>query len=405
MRARTVIGFAICAGAIGCTAVLGSFDVASGPGGTGQDAAGDVTSTDGPSSGDGSMTDGPSDAPTDATPSCPSPKVPCGTVCVDLVGNDKHCGACGRSCLGGTCTGSTCSPGLFVSRADLNQGVLAATDLDVFVTTTAGDLLQIPLATATPTPLKLATAPAGRIYAIAPAGLKVHFTVATMGGAAWDFWSATIGTGNSGVARGLSLAGSPIGLVVAGANIHTQHVTAASPETFQITSCPVMGGACGGNFNGAGRPGAKMAAGNGYVFWTDFLSDAVYAMPDTAGAVMRTAIATGEAGPDTPAWDGTTLYWQNGGSSLLRRSPYPAPAATTFQNINFSANDLLVDGTNVYYSQYDGATNQLYVIPKNAALGTAPTSIASGEIRQLRQNAFAVFWIDPATGLHAYRKP
>lgn len=44
----------------------------------------------------------------DAAPTCTAPTVACGTACVDLATSGENCGACGRSCGGGTCSAGQC---------------------------------------------------------------------------------------------------------------------------------------------------------------------------------------------------------------------------------------------------------------------------------------------------------
>jgi hypothetical protein len=216
-------------------------------------------------------------------------------------------------------------------------------------------------------------------------------------------WRATIGTAASGVANNPSLGGSSVGAVVAGNYLHSLQISVSASETYQIVACPLNGMVCIGNHSGPGRPGAKLAAGNGYVFWTDQLSAAaVYAYPDAIGD--RTTISNVEAGPDSPAWDGTTLFWVNGGSGRLRKSPYPAPSATDFRDITSSANDMLVDAVNVYWSIYNGIDYDLFAIPKGASSSTMPTRLAHGEIRHLAQTSQGVYWAN-AAGISGVRKP
>lgn len=292
-----------------------------------------------------------------------------------------------------------CEPGLFVARMDIDDRVFAASEMNLFFATTTFEVVQTPLSGAAPVSLGKA---AGKVHAIAPAGaMKVFFTAENANGTTWDMWSAAVGTMGSATARGFQVGGTPVGLIAAGGNLFTQQVLPGGAESFNLTYCAQSGGGFSGIAGGT-RPGRKLAAGSSYVFWTDQFG-AVFAMPDAVGT--RTTVAGAEGTADSPSWDGAMLYWVNNASGLLRRSAYPNNGASTFQDITFGANDLVVDATNVYYSQYDGiAKNFLYVIPKSAPLGTAPTVVATGEIRRLVQNPFAVFWVEP-DGVHAYRKP
>lgn len=78
------------------------------------------------------------------------------------------------------------------------------------------------------------------------------------------------------------------------------------------------------------------------------------------------------------------------------------PAPVDVRNITSSAEDMIVDGTNIYYSQYDGMTDQLYFMPKSGAV--APTRMASGNIARLAQTATGVYWAE-TDGIHVIRKP
>ena len=139
------------------------------------------------------------------------------------------------------------------------------------------------------------------------------------------------------------------------------------------------------------------------MFWVDQFGF-IYATPDAVG--QRTTIASGEATPDSPSWDGASLFWSNNGSGRLRRSPFPNPTAGEVRDIGSSSNDMVVDATNIYYAQNIGpGMDELFVIAKNAGAATLPVKVAAGDIRRLTQNATALFWYDPATGIHVLRKP
>jgi hypothetical protein len=382
-----------------CTGLLGSYEVGAAPPGTGQEGGGSPTTEGGGPTVDGAVEDVfvPKDAPIDTPPVCTAPRIACGSVCVDLDGDKDNCGACGRSCLGGLCTAHVCQPFVLVNRTDVLDRTIVATDTDLFFGTTAAQLIQQPV-TVGSSPITLATA-AGNVYAIAPSPPRVYFTaVAT--GPNWQTWKATIGTGASGVTNNPLLGGTPVGAVVAGNNIHTLQIVAGTPESFQILACPLDGTACFGN--GAGRPGSKLAAGNGFVFWTDQFGF-VYAYPDAVG--MRTAIASGEGTPNAPVWDGTTLFWVNGGTGKLRKSPYPSPTPGDFRDITSGANDVLVDAVNVYWSIFNGTDNDLLAAPKAGPATTAPVRITHGaNIGTLAQTASGIYWSD-GTAIRGIRKP
>jgi hypothetical protein len=389
-----------------CTGLLGSYEVGGAPAGGGA-AEGGPNSEGGPIlEGGAGDTSTPMDGPIDSPPSCSSPTtLSCPGVCVDPETDKDNCGSCGRSCLGGRCVAHVCQPFLASARTDVAPTTLIATDTDLFFATTANDVVQQPLA-ALAAPIKL-TATGGQIFGIAVSGTRAYFTAENPAGSSWDLWSGVVSTPGSGTASGFTYGGTPVGLAVAGGNVFTALALGGTPPGFFISGCSQATLGCMGYFNGPGSPGNRIVAGNGNIFWTDLVGGFVYATTDdTMGA--RVQISATEATPTVPAWDGTTLYWINGGNGVIRRSPYPAVNVTSFQSIGGNApDDLLVDAANVYYSQYDGSAmaSHLYVIAKTAPLGTAPTTIATGDIRRLAQNATGVFWVEAATGVHAYRKP
>jgi hypothetical protein len=56
---------------------------------------------------------------------CGSGMSKCGSACVDLSADDQNCGACGRSCLGGTCKNNVCQATQIYSGTDVLPKTLA----------------------------------------------------------------------------------------------------------------------------------------------------------------------------------------------------------------------------------------------------------------------------------------
>lgn len=335
------------------------------------------------------------DIPPDAPPGpagplpCVAPKVKCGAACVDLDVDGQNCGACGRSCLGGACASRTCAAGVLSTRMDVLPRTLVATDTDLFFLTSAKQVIQLPIGGGPA--ITLATQDV--CWNIAVAAPKVVFA------GQQQLWTATIGTAAG--AAPVELSTKPnfydsycANVVAAGGSITA--LTAGEDSNairhYAVTTCPQAGGACVMRFHAYGAGAGRMAAGSGFVFWTDNTS--VYEMPDTGGAVTTLSV---ESGPATAAfWDGATLYWYN--DPDVRRSPFPAPNASTFRTIP-RLSDLIVDATNLYYVDNYG----LSVLPKNAPPATAPIHITtSGGF--LTQNATAIFWVG-TSGIEVYVKP
>lgn len=125
VKISTRLATALVAGGalLGCTAILGDYDVAAGP---------DSSNEAGP---DGTTPDTEAgredDAGVDAPIVCSSPEVACGNACATLATSGDHCGACGHSCGGGLCEAGRCKPAELY-RGTTDVGPLAVGDVDIF---------------------------------------------------------------------------------------------------------------------------------------------------------------------------------------------------------------------------------------------------------------------------------
>jgi hypothetical protein len=379
---------------VGCSSILGSFDIKDGPAGT---DSGPVDDSGNPLTDSSSDTgeQPPTDAPVDSPPSCQAPMKACGPACVDITKDEKNCGDCGRSCLGGGCMANKCLPGLFSNVQMVVPQTLVATNLELFYATMGNDVMQHPIAPGA-TPIKLATTP-GEVYAIAPIPPVVNFT--TQNGAMWELWKATIGSAGSGGMRNNGLGGIPVGLVSVPTanNVFTLNQT-NGPEAFQLTTCTTGTPACFTNYPGM-RAGPRIVAGNGFVFWTEQFGS-VFETADGVG--VKNNVSTTEGTAVAAAWDGTHLYWINNNTLKLRSSAYPNPAAMDFKGVPGAANDMVVDNVYLYYSVSAVGGDALYAQPKDAS--KAAIQLASGSIRHLAQTMDAIYWAD-AAGIHVVRKP
>lgn len=106
---------------LGCTSILGSFDV--GPAGTSSGDTGDASMMPmGPGGGsDSSVPDGAGKADSAPPLMCKAGETKCAAqgVCAVLATDGANCGACGRSCGGGACKAGVCQP------AKIYDGTLA----------------------------------------------------------------------------------------------------------------------------------------------------------------------------------------------------------------------------------------------------------------------------------------
>jgi hypothetical protein len=136
---RAAMPLLVSAALIGCTSILGDFEITASPGGS-SGADGDI---DGTTPGvDGSSGGGGDSAPLN----CVAPQVKCAAanVCAVLASDPEHCGECGHSCGGGTCENSVCKPAkLFDLGADAGTVTIETIDVDevhLFYSTTDNNM-------------------------------------------------------------------------------------------------------------------------------------------------------------------------------------------------------------------------------------------------------------------------
>jgi hypothetical protein len=110
---------------MGCTALLGSFEVqaegATDPSGGGGDGGAPGSEAGG----------GGADSSVDAAIVCSTPgEQACGNVCAPLATSGDHCGACGHSCGGGVCEAGRCKP-FELYKGATPVGPLAVSDAQI----------------------------------------------------------------------------------------------------------------------------------------------------------------------------------------------------------------------------------------------------------------------------------
>ncbi len=135
------VGFAVIATGVtvGCTGILGSFEVA--PGGPELGPDGDVV-VDGMVPGrDGSpLSDGAPDASPPLTCKAGETKCVAQGKCALLGSDAENCGKCGRSCGGSLCTTGACAPVKVYEAAPLTLGSTDVGDQTVYFTTSDGNI-------------------------------------------------------------------------------------------------------------------------------------------------------------------------------------------------------------------------------------------------------------------------
>jgi hypothetical protein len=408
MKPRSLFAFAFVsvAAAIGCTSILGSFDVSSGLADAGPDGTGTGPNPPPPVSPSG---DGGGDAP----PACPDAgQMSCAGTCIDTTSSKLHCGACEHDCLGGSCMQSQCQPWtLFATTAGVPK-TLIANDATVVYAQTNGDVIQVPFPLGGAATTLGNAGPPGVVYGVAfgPSS-KVYVTAQnTPQTTTYDIYTATLGA--PGIANSMSYYGfltPPQGLAYSGTRLWMQVPEAAASPTYYLSNCAATGGCNATTY--LGTPGKQVVAGSAggvsYVFWTDTTAGKVYAEDTTSSAV--TVVAMGEGTPDSVIWDGLgTVLWVDGASAKIRKSPFPMPAPADVKSLAGQAapGDIRVDLNWLYYVQFDGMGHDvLYAIPR-ASPNDPPKKLAvvpAGTMVHLAENGLALFWLD-GSAVHAIRK-
>lgn len=188
--------------------------------------------------------------------------------------------------------------------------------------------------------------------------------------------------------------GGAVETVVAGVNSDVPPITVSDTyvfvaDGFRIKRIPVLGG-----------PIETVAEGDFYitslvtdgvhVYWVEDPLSTVRKTPVSGGAVTTLASGSGPAG--TIRLDATHVYWLDH-EDLIRRVPKEGGnPVTVLGSVPGLLTDFVVDGANLYFSEWDGGR-----IGKTPVTGGEVSTLATlrpDQTRRLTTDGLSVYWID-----------
>jgi len=263
----------------------------------------------------------------------------------DLQTSATHCGACGHDCLGGTCVAGSCQPVVLATqqaapyRLALDDTSLYWTDGGLGTTNvTGGAVMKVPLSGGAPA--ALLTNPPGSYFGIAVDATRVYVSIAPASAASNSYIEAIPKAG--GVATALH--------------------TGPGASWFAVgltTDAPANGSAAN-------------------VYWSDLYTAMVYSVAAAGGTAKAFA---GVANAEGVTYDGGVLYFCDAGTFDANYNPNydgrvvmklaTASGGGTPLVLGGEPIELAVDGTDVYYTDYQGSVKR---VPKQ---GGAPETLAA----------------------------
>jgi len=259
----------------------------------------------------------------------------CSGACVDLQGDADNCGACGRSCNGGQCSAGVCQP--YVVAMPSNLGRIATDGSNVlYVRTSDASLWEVPAAGGTPIEL----ASGGAFDALVVGSGKAFYgqwgTTSTLG-------LATVGSANSGATL------KTISGQVTGATMNpsaTRYLyTLQGTGSGGAYDC-AFGGSCMGA--GSFTPGqVGVAGGDDNDF---FYGNYANIEREALGSGAPTQIESGSGALNELLADGTYVYWAETNATAITtiyRTLESNPGTPT--PIASNAGSFATDGTTVYF--------------------------------------------------------
>ncbi len=288
----------------------------------------------------------------------------CGNTCANLTGGSDaaNCGACGRSCLGGTCAAGICQPWVVAQPPTTSLPQSIATDgTNVFwADGTTNTVEQIPATGGTP--IVLATGTSQGTFVRYGSGKVVYV-----------FYRTALGLATAGVANSGSTLLNLSSTVVNGLAINpsgTHYFYQGSSGSYD---CPI-GGSCALALSAT----QDLAdADNTYMF--GFISSGTIKRWSLPTLTSTSYTVTGGLSGEVHS-DGTSVFWNSGASYQLYSTPEANPVFAPTQLVAMEAYPFVSDGTNVYFVDAStGTGGSLGTVIKYVSVGGGTvTTIASG---------------------------
>lgn len=300
---------------------------------------------------------------------CVCSGVSCNGRCVDSLRDADNCGTCGASCRGGLCKGGACQPVTLASGVVLGAAALALNATSVYFSGKDG-LMKVPLA-------------GGAVTTVVPNTRATRIAL----DATSVYWTSS----SDGVVMKVPIAGgAPTVIASNQANPHGIAVDANNvywTTTNTVSKIPLGGGMptdIASNQSTWG--GIALDANN--VYWTTGTS--------SSGRVMKASLRGGKpvelASAETPQdilVDGTSVYWGDRNGAGVFGVPIAGGKASPL-GIGQIYNIALSDGF-LYWTS--GGARTIYKAPTT---GGKPTKIASGlgDVQGIAVDATSIYWID-----------
>jgi len=275
----------------------------------------------------------------------------CGT---NLLTSADHCGACGRSCLGGACTNGLCPVQTLTSAGTRPYGIAIDDTFVYYADRDEGILRKVPKEGGATTTMASNQSRISFVAADPGAGGFVYFTRNSPDGGI----SKVPKSGGAAV----TLASTPWAWEIA---IDESYVyfTTGGPENPPMTATGTLqrvaktGGAATRLATTSVEPGS-IALDDTSIYFTDKGAQTVSRLNRLSPSAVE-QISESQAGPDDIAIEGENLFWTCYGADLVVKRPKNATSAT--MNVALvlgegNPNGIAVGGNFVYYSTYRGNT-------------------------------------------------
>jgi hypothetical protein len=343
----------------------------------------------------------------------------CGGVCVNVTTDAKNCGACGHSCLYGTCA-TTCQPWLVYKPSGGAAGIACDGTNLVWMDTASLEVLQVPAGGGSTSPIQLATVGSGNTFQfIRMADGIVAFTTKDSSSLI-DLWTASESTsvtvqlsplasfgtsGDPNVERGL-------GINATGGTAYLEYFDDFTGQgNVEACSLALNNGTCSAIAPSTGGVFPDdLGVGSANLFLTENGNSLVesYALGSTSSANE----ATGQNGPYLITTDSSFVYWANkptaGTSFSVNRGPQAAPNPASPQIVLSSTpgtlNAIASDGKYVYLGGSFSSVELGYVAVAGGALQTLHPG--SGQASSVAAVGGAVYYIDSTdNAIHGIAAP
>lgn len=276
-----------------------------------------------------------------------------GPVCAtNLQTSADHCGACGRSCLGGPCSSGRCPLQTLTTAGVRPYGIAIDDEHVYFADRDEGTLRRMPKAGGTP--VAIATGQSGISFVAADPGTTgfVYFTRDTADG--------TVAKVNKAGSTVTTLAQAPNAWELAIDQTHVYYTTRGNPLPNDMLSDGTLqrvnktGGAAQRLAATSGTPGS-IALDDDSIYFTDKDAKTVNRLSKTAPQ-MPVVLAPYQPGPDGIALDGDNIFWGCFEGDTVMRLAKEETQPVVLATFQGNPNGITAGGNFAYYSTYRGGT-------------------------------------------------